>query len=528
MANSEHVEVLRAGTAGVRSWRSEHADEPLDGSGAELSGVNLAGADLRGAWLVHADLSEAVLDGADLTGAVVCEANLRRARLNGALLPGADLSNAYLKGAELSGAVSGATFWNSREVSSALGLDEVVHQAPSYINLDMVLLSAREWPLAFLRGCGLPEQLIAALPEFTDDAAHYERAVIWTTEQDREFGETLIRQLRQQGIRCWAAAQTTSSGDRHSERWMTGQSDTLLVCLSQSALDDLELEEEVSVALLRETLPAGTEGEERQVLKVVDIDGSADSAMERIPVLIDRIAARFGEGGEEGPVFRKGVEDVVQSLKIPLAADSVFVPPIAAGKRVVRRPQKAVKAEAIPLDALMTLPGQADGLLAGFRRLTRNDGGNSVWFDDRGEKQPTHHLRQLSAGNVVEWETAVVPRDGEMMPCFVWGGSFGGFDDAATDGFSLCVNGEDQLIFDLTQSTMLWKNEEETVGLLYDVRWTSPNDSAGFFYLGLSPGLVTPGRACRVGIRTVGIDSERWVGVIPVEDPVGRQVLTDR
>lgn|GEM_PF-558894 len=526
MANPEHIDLLLAGTEAVRAWRVVHPQQRMDLTNADLRRIQLGYADLRKANFDGAALNAAVLTGTNLTDATACGANLRGARCERADLSGMDLSNAYLKGADFSGAKSGGTTWNSRELAQAVGLDEVVHVGPSFIDVDTLLWSAGDWPISFLRGCGLPENFVARLSEFSNDAARFERSLLWFADEDSDFGERLIRALRQRGVRCWPANLPASGESRDDTKMRVGCTDILIVCVSGAAIDHPRLETEVRSALTREILPAGVLESERRLLTVLDLDGALDDdgPQSDLPELADRVVGKFIGSNAEGTAFQEGVDQVVRSLEIPRATNLDVVPPIASGIFMPESIEKSEQAKTISLDELERLPGQADGLFSGFRRLLQNDGGNSVWFDYQGQKQPTHHLRQLSADNVVEWETVLVPSGfDDSLACFVWAGSFGAFDEPQSDGFALSFNGEDQLVFDLTRTTQLWRNSQETVALMFDLRWSSADDVAGFFYLGVSPELVTPGKSCRVGIRTLGIDSERWVGVIPITDPIERQ-----
>ena len=179
------------------------------------------------------------------------------------------------------------------------------------------------------------------------------------------------------------------------------------------------------------------------------------------------------------------------------------------------------------IDALRNLPGEVDGLIAGFQRLLRNDGGNSIWYDFLGDKAPTHHLRQLSSGTTLEWETAAVSRSPQKsMTCFVFAGSFGAFNEPVTGGFLLTVNESGNVVFDLTATDCLWQNSQQTVALLFQMRWSSAEGAAGFFYVGVSSDLVTPEKPCRISVSALGSDSERWFGVNPITNPVELQAAS--
>lgn len=550
MANPEHVHVVQGRTASVQAWNDAHPEEHLDLTYADLRGVQveggvlrganlegaqlsdavLTGVDLQDAWLVGCDLSDCLLMDSNLSGTVAAGANLRRARLNRADLRGTDLSNAFLQGAELNGARSGGTSWSSRELSQSVGLDDIVHLGPDHVDLDLILPFAAELPVAFLQSCGIPQRAVAMLPELSEETPQVERTVVWFVEEDAEFANRLIRELRKSGVRCWPAPATTVPTTRSEIRRRVGCTDSILLCLSAAAAAHPQLQREAKAALLREEHPGGIDEQRRQVLKLIDIGGTyaGNDLPQVVSELDDRVIAGFGDSVVDDTAIRNGIEPILLSLTIPAADDSVFVPPMASGTYVARRKVEPAQCATISLDELERLPGQSSGLIPGFRRLVRNDGGNSVWFDYRGEKQPTHHLRQLSAGNVLEWETAPVPKElGNSLACFVWAGSFGALNEPETAGFSLLLRGENQLTFDLTKDRHIWRNESGTVALVFDPRWTSPTDAAGFFYLGVSPDLVAPGKTCRIGICTVGIDSERWVGVMPMPELVERQVRTE-
>jgi uncharacterized protein YjbI with pentapeptide repeats len=217
MANEEHVDRLKQDVKAWNEWRSYSPIAP------DLREAKLAGMDLRTSWLVEADLGRADLKGTDLSGSAFGPVNLSEADLSGATLTGADLSGAnlsrtYMWGANLSQANlreanlsdTNLTKANLREASLILahlrftnlheadltratlfeanlfktdpananlnqtilvgidfthtkGMETCTHGDSSFIDLQ-TLQKSGPLPLAFLRGIGLSDDLIACLP----------------------------------------------------------------------------------------------------------------------------------------------------------------------------------------------------------------------------------------------------------------------------------------------------------------------------------------------------------------------------
>jgi hypothetical protein len=215
MAIKEHLEILKQGVGAWKKWRKENPNivpdlSEADLSGAiliqmDLSGVGLSEADLRGANLNRAnlrwaylgdadlrrvDLSEANLSWADLNRANVSEANLSEAFLGGAnlreaILSGADLSGAILiqmdlrgailRGANLSEAWVALTSFGNVDLSEVEGLETMKHEGPSTIGIDTIFKSQGKIPESFLRGCGVPDELINYLEKIRIPECLYTR-----------------------------------------------------------------------------------------------------------------------------------------------------------------------------------------------------------------------------------------------------------------------------------------------------------------------------------------------------------------
>jgi TIR domain/Pentapeptide repeats (8 copies) len=276
MERDEALKLLtgrKAGIAKWNKWREESAEceEHPDFSGANLSRVSLIKADLSAANLRGADLSGAYftranLRGADLSDAQLGEADLRGAELNHAFLRGADVSGADLTRANLvganfrranfSGAVCGWTVFADVNLSEATGLELVKHASPSTIGVDTLFRSKGRIPEAFLRGCGVPDSVIANLPSLIGSMSpiQFYTCFISYCTADEEFATRLHNDFQAAGIRCWKWDHNARTG-----RSLWGEIDEairtydkLVVIASESSLKSPAVNREIERAILQE------------------------------------------------------------------------------------------------------------------------------------------------------------------------------------------------------------------------------------------------------------------------------------
>lgn len=265
MANPEHVEVVRQGAAAIAAWRKQNPDTVLNLSGVNSSlfdddfiGVDLIETDLRGANLSRAHLLEAILSDSDLsdadlsdadltmaqaeranfsraslyyaslldanlTDADLREADLGHSELSSTILRNADLSQAdlgyaTLLGADLAGAnlagatVIGTTFADV-DLSKTRGLDGLIHKGPSTLD-HRTLVRSGELPLEFLRGVGLPDEVIDFYRAQYGKPIQYYSAFISYSRNDEEFVDRLYADLQDNGVRCWRDTEDMKIGDR--------------------------------------------------------------------------------------------------------------------------------------------------------------------------------------------------------------------------------------------------------------------------------------------------------------------------
>lgn len=192
MAHPEHLAKLKEGVPAWNSWRI-HSDIVPDLSGANLSRASLVGA----------DLSKADFHAANLYGA-----NLRAANLYGAKLHAANLREA-----ELTEAVLSETVFADTDLTGTRGLETCHHRSPSMLD-HRTLARSGNLPVAFLRGCGLPERFIEYLPALLNQPIEFYSCFISYASNDQDFAERLHADLQNKGVRCWFAPEDMKIGDR--------------------------------------------------------------------------------------------------------------------------------------------------------------------------------------------------------------------------------------------------------------------------------------------------------------------------
>jgi uncharacterized protein YjbI with pentapeptide repeats len=258
VANEETVKRLKQGAAKWNAWRKANPDAETDLSFANLNvanlnGANLNGANLSGADLSGADLNGANLNGADLRNAILRYANLSGADLRNAILLYANLSAANLNVANLTGAFLSDTVFGNVDLSGIIGLETCKHRGPSIID-HRTLQKSGTLPLAFLRGVGLPENLIEYLPSLFDQAIQHYSCFISYSAKDDDFAKRIHADLQDSGVRCWFAPHDMPIG---AKIWDAIDEaiklpDKLLLILSKNSIESDWVEDEVQKAFAEE------------------------------------------------------------------------------------------------------------------------------------------------------------------------------------------------------------------------------------------------------------------------------------
>ena len=162
-----------------------------------------------------------------------------------------------------------------------------------------------------------------------------------------------------------------------------------------------------------------------------------------------------------------------------------------------------------------------DGTILGYRRVLPSKYEEARWKSFRGDNARSLTCRQNSKGNFVMWQTAQVPENAETVT-FVFAAGLGFSGQPATDGFSLEVNDQAVLNFDLPPAegdSCEWKSADGSATLAFDIRRREPQDAFGVFRLTVQKSLLTgKNTGERLTVRSLGEGSQRWFGLNPIVD----------
>lgn len=360
MANLEHVEIVKQGAKAIEEWRVDNPNVRLDLDDADLSGANLAsanltnsnlersnlkGAVLNSAWLKGADLTEAVFSDSQMvdaffhsaivTGAKFNNANLERASFFGSLLRFTELNNANLDYANFSYAVIQGgeykkaslikaefchTAWHDVDLSQLIGLEEIQHTGPSFIDINSLTRSKGDIPEAFLRGCGLSDEFISYIPSlFSGAAIDFYSCFISYSHEDKSFARRLHDALQGRGIRCWLDEHQILPGDNIYDRIDHGIRvwDKVLLCASRHSLTSGWVNDELKHAFAKEKQLFKERGSEVLSLIPLNLDGYLFSGWDHPNKnqVTERMAPDFTGWESDNAKFEQQLKRVVKALQ---------------------------------------------------------------------------------------------------------------------------------------------------------------------------------------------------------------------
>jgi hypothetical protein len=178
--------------------------------------------------------------------------HLQGANFTDARFDDATLHQAYLQGTVFRRAILCQTVLSDIDLTKTIGLEECIHHASS--SIDFRTLQYGSLPLAFLRGCGLPNTVIDYLPSLLNDPIQFYSCFISYSSKDEEFAQRLYADLQNNGVRCWFAPHDIQGGKKIHEQidQAIRIHDKLLLILSEHSMQNDWVEFEIRKARKRE------------------------------------------------------------------------------------------------------------------------------------------------------------------------------------------------------------------------------------------------------------------------------------
>lgn len=370
----DHLERLKEGVEVWNKWREDNPDIWPQLVGANLQDEDLSGYDLHYAFMQHANLSGAILKdtwlscthfeqanltGADLSGTfaewalfyeakmdkcIAMEANFTKATFENAsavdanfasaifhnsILRNTNLTNAYLSSTDflaakmtnvnLNGAMLGLTSFVNCDLSDACSLELCEHGSYSYID-HLTLQQSGYIPIAFLRGCGLPELFIDYLPSILNSAIEYYSCFISYSHADKAFAIRLYEQLQQKGIRCYLDRHQMLPGDNLHEQMQRGIKlwDKVILCCSENSMTSWWVDNEIETAFSKERSLMKERNKKVYALIPLDLDGyifSGDWVSGKEEQIKSRIAGDFNGWETDEDRFNVEFDKLVKSMR---------------------------------------------------------------------------------------------------------------------------------------------------------------------------------------------------------------------
>jgi len=144
----------------------------------------------------------------------------------------------------------------------ARGLETAIHLGPSSIGVDTLYRSKGEIPEVFLRGAGVPDEMITYTKSLVGRPFEHNSCFISYSSKDEEFAEHLYADLQNKGVRCWFAPHDVQGGRKLHEQidQAIHVHERLLLILSSYSMQSEWVKTEIAKARQREV------EEQRQVL----------------------------------------------------------------------------------------------------------------------------------------------------------------------------------------------------------------------------------------------------------------------
>ncbi len=136
------------------------------------------------------------------------------------------------------------------DLSTVRGLETVQHYGPSTIGIDTLYRSQANIPEAFLRGAGVPDEMITYTKSLVGRPFEYYSCFISYSSKDQEFAERLHADVLSKGVRCWFAPHDVQGGRKLHEQINQAISvhERLLLILSSHSMNSEWVKTEIARA----------------------------------------------------------------------------------------------------------------------------------------------------------------------------------------------------------------------------------------------------------------------------------------
>jgi hypothetical protein len=343
--NEEQYAILMQGVDVWNEWRAKNTDISIDLSGANLNALELRHVDLSEANLTEAtffqsdlhlaDFGQAILEqtffedtnlfGAHLHQIYADGAQFLQSNLNHTILDEANLANAVFVNCLMTNTRTIDALWSHTTISNldlanTIGLDQGEHFGPSYIDIHTLYRSKGKIPEVFLRGCGVPENLITYLPSLFGTGIEFYSCFISYSHEDKAFAKGVHDTLQGHGIRCWLDEHQMNPGDDIYEEVDRGIRlwDKVILCASEHSLTSWWVDSELNKAFEKERKLMKERGHKVLALIPLDLDGyllSSKFTGSKKDEIQSRLAADFSGWERDNSIFERGIERVIKALR---------------------------------------------------------------------------------------------------------------------------------------------------------------------------------------------------------------------
>lgn len=298
MPNEKHLDLLMRASREKdpsiwHNWVYHRDDIEIDLEYAQLSGLDLSHLDLTGsildyAVLKHTNLTHAVLIGSEVLLTDFSDANLEDSTLHMLDFTSSDLFRTSFVNAEIEGCFfgdnldgadfTGATLEHSvfanSDLSTVKGLETVKHYAPSTIGIDTIYKSKGKISDVFLRGCGVPDEVISMAKSIAVQPRQYFSVMIKNAPEDESFALKLYSDLQLNGVQVYFPSEHLPTGAKRRETIYDKlqQYDKVIVILSKYSIQNEEIALDIQNAIEKEKRLAAQSRSDATVLFPIRLD----------------------------------------------------------------------------------------------------------------------------------------------------------------------------------------------------------------------------------------------------------------